>query len=446
MRKAAIRHPIAASLAVTVIFVAAMLLGSLLLYYAPPFFLLNGAFLQQFVAETVICLVGIALIAIFGYGHIWNQTEKFGKGLICGGYILIISVISAISGLSYEISTRGPDFARYLEPGWKLVVFLLTAFLIGLGEESFFRGVIANLFWDKHAKDPAGVWTATIYSGLIFGLMHVINLLSSEPVGVMVQMTGVIAMGMAFTAIYYRTKNLWVTIFLHAFLDFCALLPTALFGGSIDSEISSYTPVTAITSSVPYIIVTMVLLRKKKMVEMLAADESAIGMIPSPDGQLVMSVEIKSSPESRSSRAKAVVIALVIGLSLFFGCVALSGGFGESFESVLDSMLSEEVLNSTHAGQWNGDAAFGQQTMFEVPESRDYTVTLKSLPTSSQAYVFVQIKQGDDVIYEANYGGKCSDVFGLYLEAGEYYELNLVYDYSKVSDPAAEYNTTVTIK
>ena len=439
MRKAAVRHPIAASIIVMLLFFVSMYLGTLLLILSPPFFHNNGELLMQFVAESVVCIFGALFVAIFGYGRIWNQTEKFGAGLISGGYIIFASILSAFSSLAYEVETRGESFFSDLLPAWRIAIFIATAFLIGLAEESFFRGIIANLLWDKHAKDPAGVWTATIYSGLLFGMMHVININGSNISGVLVQMTAVIAMGMALTAIYYRTKNIWVVIFLHAFLDLCAMLSLGLFGGSLSDEISSYSPIMAITSSIPYIIVTLVVLRKKKVIAMFAG-ENAFGMISPADGQLVVSVDMPSSPESKRSRNRAVIIAVVIAVVMFVACVLTSPTFFDD----MNYLLGNDVLDYVVAGDSEGQEIVGKSAEFYVEEAGEYKVTLITKPSSSAVDMLVQIKEGEDIIYEATYGGKCSDIFNVELDEGTY-QLITVYTFSRVENFSATYDTSVKI-
>lgn len=439
MRKAAVRHPIAASLIVTFLFYISMVLGSILLAFSPKFFRTNGDFLAQFLVESVLCIFGALFAVMFGYGHVFNKTEKFGAGLICGGYFIVVSILSAISTLAYEIETRD-HLEGHIEPAWRIAVFIATAFLIGLAEETFFRGIISNLFWDKHAKDPAGVWTATLYSGLIFGSMHIINMQGSDPSGVLVQMTAVTAMGMALTAIYYRTKNIWTVIFIHAFLDLCAMLSLGLFGGDISSDISSYSPMMAITSSVPYVIVTLVLLRKKKVIEMLAGEQT-FGMFNPADGQLIVSIDMPSAPESKRSRNRAVVVTVVLALIMFAGCVLTSPDFNEQ----MNQMLGVYTLDYQDSGTSAGEDVVGKTVEFYVEEADDYKVTLIVKPASSAVDMLFQIKQGEDIIFEATYGGKCSDIFNLELDEGTY-QIVTVYNFSRVEDDDCGYDITVRIE
>lgn len=444
MRKAAVRHPIFSSVIVVALFIASMYLSSFFLVFCSPIFRANGEFLMQLVAESLLSLIGLLIMLIFGYVKAWNNTENFGSGLLSGGYFIVISLISLSSTAIYELEARGSGFFSQMVPLWKILVFAATMFTVGFCEEMFFRGIVSNLFWDKHAKDPAGVWTATIYSGLIFGLMHGINFQAAIASGVLVQMLAASAMGMALTAIYYRCRNLWVTVCIHAFLDFCALFSEGFFGGTIAEAIGGYTPVQAITSTVPYIIVTLVLLRKRKLAEMFA-DKPTLDALRN-DRSLIMTVNFASSLKSRKSLDRAIIVFIVCAVMLFFGSVALNPDFGAQLSGAFDEMFGEAALDVTHSGTWEGENVFGYRAIFEIDEYGSYKVTVRSRPSESDSYVFVQINNSEgEAVYEENYGGTCIVTFLLELEAGEY-ELNLVYDYSRVDDPDAQYNTQVVIQ
>lgn len=458
MRNVVSKHPFAWSILVIVLFLCSMLIGSILLAFSPQFFFTNGDYLPQLVSESVMSLCGIALVFLFGYGHIWNETKNFGKGLLCGMYMIVYPLIVSLLQLSFVIlwpAEMGYGYPLRFEPLWRFIVFTLTMFLIGLAEESFYRGVVANMFWDKHGKDPAGVWTAVIYSGIIFALMHSINFINcikfddtvsfdiSAAGGVLVQVVSIISMGMAMAAIYYRCRNIWALIFLHGFLDFCGLLTTGLFGGSFMDEVGSYTPVTVLVTTVPYLIVTLVLLRPKKVKEMLAVNNPAIGGIPNGIAYPAVQKKLPSSPKSKRSRNRAVVIAVVLWVVLFAGSIALNDGMRNSIKDMINGTTA--VLDINSSGDWNGEEAFGTQYAFEVDETGGYSVSVNSRPSSTNSYVLVQITQGEEIIDEHNYGGICNDEFSVWLEKGEY-ELNLVYNFSEVTDSQASYNTDVKIK
>lgn len=310
MKKAAVKHPLIFSIIITLIFELSLQgTGVLFVMFGPDFLFTNGMFVTQGSIECVCALVGIGVVYILGFGKIWNEKGKgFARGLDCGAYFIFVSLLTLISSLLSVIIIDAQ-----FEPIWKIAVFVITVFLIGLTEESFFRGAVANLFFEKHGKDPAGVWCAVIGSGLVFGLMHITNILSADVVGVLVQVFAATFMGMTLTAIYFRCRNIWVLIFIHGFVDFCgAFTAGVLQGGSLSEVIGSYSPEMC-ASALPYLIVTLFLLRPKKMREIIAMRNS--------DGQEELPERLVSAKRSKIGLALAIVALTLIEASLYLASI-----------------------------------------------------------------------------------------------------------------------------
>lgn len=444
MRKAAVRHPIFTSVIVTVIFFVLMQLGGLLLFFSPSFFKSNGQLLQQTVADAVVALGGILLALIFGYANKFYRTEKFWTGVCCSGFFIVIYTISGVASVMAEIETMGAQAAasRVL-PFYRLLIWPLCTLMIGIAEETFFRGIVANLFWDKHAKDPAGVWTATIYSGMIFGCMHLMNLLGAEPSGVFSQVVAACALGIAMTAVYYRCRNLWVMILLHAFMDFCGLSSVGIFGGSIQSEISGYNIFSTIVGGLPYIIVALVLLRKKKVIALLSG-ENAVGYIPQQQpGQLILGVDMPSSDSSKRSLRRAIVVYIVATVLLLTAGIATDPAVRE----MVDDVTGSYIVDYEDSGEWTADSdvTFAHGIKFDVDEAGTYEINVITNPSSSLTDMVVQIVKDGETVYQSSYGGKNNTNFGVKLGEGVH-EIKVAYSFANVKDDTATYSTRVRIK
>ena len=229
--------------------------------------LLGNSGVDGYVLQTLQELVGAVLafatLNVSGCADILTKRGiGFGKGLIVGGYFLFIGVYSAIV---YTVIYEGE---RTLRPWYLIAVFVICMIFVGITEEFLCRGVLAELLLRHYGATKEGVWKAVIISGVLFGLAHLSNLLGAEPVGVLVQCVIAGMMGMAFAAIYFRTGCIWVTVALHAFVDVCALITGGLYTGEIAETISGYQPIQLI-GVVPYVILLLVLLRKKKMVQII---------------------------------------------------------------------------------------------------------------------------------------------------------------------------------
>ena len=152
-------------------------------------------------------------------------------------------------------------------PAWHVVWFLIGMTSVGVAEEFLFRGVIAQTLLEHFGTSRAGVWKACLLSGVLFGAAHLSNLIGSAPLGVLMQCVFAASLGTLYTAVYYRTGNLWVTAFLHAGMDITSMLAGGLYGTqSVAESISGY-DLSMLTSVFIYLIPTVFLLRKKKIGE-----------------------------------------------------------------------------------------------------------------------------------------------------------------------------------
>ncbi|MDQ2757094.1 MAG: CPBP family intramembrane metalloprotease [Actinomycetota bacterium] len=92
--------------------------------------------------------------------------------------------------------------------------WIALAVLVGFVEEVAFRGLILR------ALAPGGVRRAAIISAVLFGLMHVVNLLIGADLGATLLQVGyATAMGFAFGAAALRTDTIWPLVLIHALID-----------------------------------------------------------------------------------------------------------------------------------------------------------------------------------------------------------------------------------
>ncbi len=470
------RHPILFGIIVMVTFFVVMNVAGALLYrFGPDFLLNNGDWVMQCACECVTALAGIGLAAVFKVWHIWGERgQGFGKGLLTSMYFIVISLLSLVESVTLELTA--PESNLEIEAPWKICVFVATVFLIGFTEETFFRGIIANLFYEKHATDKAGVWTAVIGSGFVFGLMHLGNCLSGiavtadgvyfEPsivVGSLVQTASACVMGMALTAIYFRCRNIWALAFVHGFIDLCGAFTSGVTkGGSLVGTISTYTPFMFV-SMVPYVILTLYLLRSKKMAEILEYRHSSYSSQPSqPDDELAELLASQPEPlthtadgaqpadtaaypyqKSKQSMYIAIAAATAITVALFALSVSLYMGDGNA-----EVLSGGEVFSYSTTETWDGTEAKFSRSFgsFEADETRDYKFTITSYPGDSSAYAtFIVTDSSGETVYSDVYGGRCSLDFYLKLNAGESYEITAYYDFSEVAE-SMNYVTRIKVE
>ena len=75
------------------------------------------------------------------------------------------------------------------------------------------------------------------------------------------------SLGVMLAAIYFRTGNLWVTVFLHGAMDIASMLIGGLYGTTTLSESVSGYDASMLLTVVVYLLPVAFLLRKKKLPE-----------------------------------------------------------------------------------------------------------------------------------------------------------------------------------
>jgi hypothetical protein len=218
-------------------------------------------------------LVGLAVAAgLLAATGRWDLVGRQGcgllRGLAVGAYPLAFTSISMLSNILFLLYAGD---AYTLRAPWQILLFLLAMLAVGVAEEWLFRAVIAETLLEHFGAGGTGVWKAALLSGLLFGAAHLVNLTGSGLTGVLVQCASAVALGMLFSAIYYRTGNIGVTIVLHIYTNLASLLLSGLYdGGSFSDVVSSY-GVENLLSSLLYFIPVLFLLRGKKRHEIRRA-------------------------------------------------------------------------------------------------------------------------------------------------------------------------------
>ncbi|MGN0482819.1 MAG: lysostaphin resistance A-like protein [Lachnospiraceae bacterium] len=220
--------------------------------------------------EIVAIGVNLFLLYVSGlFSVLHHRGAGFGKGILIGLYMLITAIYAGFGMVVLYMEEVQKNDGMIACRSWYLILaYVLCMMAIGISEEILFRGIIATACLRKFGMNRAGIWKSVVLSGVLFGCAHLTNLLGCEPSGVLVQVVIASGMGMFFSAIYYRSGCIWVTIFLHSLQDFCAGIVGGFFveQGNIADSISGY-GLQNLPAIILYIAVVLFLLRRKKMEE-----------------------------------------------------------------------------------------------------------------------------------------------------------------------------------
>ncbi len=184
-----------------------------------------------------------AIMIAYAFGRKPSKLFEIKKGKYFRRNRKIFSIFifaETVVGLMINVAIlQGQNEIYTLRPIHEILMFPFFMFFIGIAEEVIFRGIIAESMKNVFVNKDKGA----IISGILFGLMHLVNLRHCETMGVLVQVCGAAAAGIIFADIYYYSGTIWTSVILHSVCDFSSLIGFGLFGSeNASSIISSYSP------------------------------------------------------------------------------------------------------------------------------------------------------------------------------------------------------------
>lgn len=124
--------------------------------------------------------------------------------------------------------------AYLVKPTSYILLFALGCLLIGLFEETAFRGAIFLMLLEKRRNDTKQIFWTAVWSSAIFGGIHLFNLIGGAGIGATLQQVGYsFLIGGMCSVVLLKTKNIWLCALLHAIFDFCGYLIPLLGDGSL---------------------------------------------------------------------------------------------------------------------------------------------------------------------------------------------------------------------
>lgn len=117
---------------------------------------------------------------------------------------MMISNLIISSILSGELANNEENVRNLLNVT-PIITFFMTAILAPITEELVFRKAFRDVFKDK--------WSFVLISGLIFGSLHVV--FSLDSLNQLLYLIPYCSLGIAFSYMYYKTKNIMVPISIH---------------------------------------------------------------------------------------------------------------------------------------------------------------------------------------------------------------------------------------
>ncbi len=150
--------------------------------------------------------------------------------------------------------------------------FGLYCVSVGLLEETVFRGIILPLLLRVFPPTRKGAFWAVISSSALFGALHLINLLSSDPLSVLAQVGYSFLIGAMCAVVMLLCRNVFACAFLHAVYNFGGTVAAEFGNGQIWGAATVALTVTVGVAAAAYGV--FALLKKVRLAEVRAMHES----------------------------------------------------------------------------------------------------------------------------------------------------------------------------
>lgn len=192
---------------------------------------------QEIMINTIIrILAGVGfIIVLWGFGY-----KKMFRFASIGSSLIIAIPAILISINNFPIIAFFDGRAILIDPFYRVILFLIESLSVGFFEEILFRGIILMMLIERLSSKKHGIWIAVMVSSIVFGMMHLFNLFNGAHLGdTLLQIGYSTLMGMLWAVMYLRTKNLWLTMLLHASYNFFGQVMFYL--GTVNQRYDVYT-------------------------------------------------------------------------------------------------------------------------------------------------------------------------------------------------------------
>ncbi len=166
---------------------------------------------------------------IIGDGtKVWALRPRFGGALLFSLPALAVAVnnFPIIPFLSGTVTVDAPAD--------RILALALECLIIGVFEETAFRGIILTAVLSRFSETKKQVFLSLVITSAAFGLVHVFNLLAGAGIVPTLQQVGYsFLIGGMCGVVLLKTHSLPLAIIIHAVYDFCGFLVPRLGSGKI---------------------------------------------------------------------------------------------------------------------------------------------------------------------------------------------------------------------
>ena len=166
------------------------------------------------IGEVIVAVVLLLLVGMLGWWKFigFKPSEAGGLKFVWLPLLYTLLLIALAAGFARSSATPLLEVFEYHQ----LALLLLISFLVGLNEETIFRG-----FLFQGLASRLGPFLTILLCGVLFGMFHLVNLITGQPLDTTLsQVVQAGSMGFMYAALRLRLGSIWPLILLHGFWDF----------------------------------------------------------------------------------------------------------------------------------------------------------------------------------------------------------------------------------
>ena len=184
----------------------------------------DGSRLAICLDMTVTRLLGggafLAMLIHLGYKVLNPIRSPFWRSIL----ISLPAFVIAVNNFPFSAVISGK--ARVSVGAPMLLLLLVECLAVGFFEEVAFRGVVLLGILKKNPEDKLWQFSSIALSSVIFGLVHLVNLLESSPSAVLLQIGYSALIGAMCAVVLMKTANIWLCVLIHGLYNFAgAVIP-----------------------------------------------------------------------------------------------------------------------------------------------------------------------------------------------------------------------------
>ena len=132
--------------------------------------------------------------------------------------IALPAILVALNNLPFLSILSGE--ARVFGAWWQIGLLFLECMAVAFFEEMTFRSFVMLTVMEKRRASVKDIFVSIVISSAIFGLVHLINMFTSSPIAVILQILYSFLIGAMCSVVLLYTRNIWICVLIHGLFNF----------------------------------------------------------------------------------------------------------------------------------------------------------------------------------------------------------------------------------